>query len=189
MDSEPSPDEVTRLLADWRQGDAHALGRLIPLVYAELRRRAAGQLARERGGHTLQPTALVHEALVRLLGHDQRAWHDRAHFLAVAARVMRMVLVDHARARRAQKRGGGERITVRDDLAVAARPEIDVAALDDALTRLEELDARQAKIVELRFFGGLSVEQTAEALDVSPATVKREWRMAKAWLHAQLAAK
>ncbi len=177
-------DQVTHLLAEWRGGDEQALGRLMPLVYDHLRQRAAGYLARERADHTLQPTALVHEAFVRLVGGEVD-WQNRAHFLAVAARVMRQILIDHARGRRAQKRGG-RRVTLSNDLVMDAPRDIDVVALDDALVELEKLDPRQAKVVELRFFGGLDIEETAEVLGISPATVKREWRMAKAWLHATL---
>lgn len=178
-------DEVTKLLHDWRAGDERSLERLMPLVYQVLRDRAAAYLARERAGHTLQPTALVHEAFVRLVGQRGVDWQNRAHFLAVTARVMRQILIDHARGRRAAKRGG-RRVTLSNDLVMEAPRDIDVIAIDDALIELQEIDPRQAKLVELRFFGGLNIEETAEVLGISAATVKREWRMAKAWLLARL---
>ena len=183
----PTPEDVTRLLADWQQGDPTALEQLIPLVYEELRRRAAAYLARERPGHTLQPTALVHETFLRLAEQRNIQWKNRSHFLGVSAQLMRLVLVDHARSRRAAKRGGGaRRVTFTDELAREADGDELVVALDDALRQLEELDPRQSRVVEMRFFGGLSVEETAAALDLSPATVKREFRMARAWLRARL---
>jgi RNA polymerase sigma factor (TIGR02999 family) len=182
-----SDNDVTRLLIDWRGGDDRALERLMPLVYEDLRDRAAAYLARERSDHTLQPTALVHEAFVRLVGQNSVDWQNRAHFLAVTARVMRQVLIDHARSRNAAKRGG-KRITLSNDLVMDEPKNVDVVALDAALVELEKLDERQARVVELRFFGGLSIEETSEVLGISPATVKREWRMARAWLHATLAA-
>ncbi len=179
-------DAVTRLLVDWRNGDQAALEELMPLVYDELRRRAASYLARERANHTLQPTALVHEAFFRLVNQNKIEWQNKAHFLGVAARVMRLILIDHARAHRAAKRGGNKKVTLDDACGWSEPINVDVLALDEALKRLEELDERQSKVVELRFFGGLNIEETAEVLGISAATVKREWRMAKAWLHSEL---
>jgi RNA polymerase sigma factor (TIGR02999 family) len=186
------PDEAARrgqvsaLLAAWTNRDAGARDALLPVVYDELRRLAQHYMRDEREGHTLQATALVNEAYLRLVGLDRMQWRDRAHFFAMAATLMRRVLVDHARERGRDKRGGGVSVTSLDDHIVAPRREVDVVALDEALERLAVLDARQSQIVELRFFGGLSVEETAEALGISPATVKREWASAKAWLYQQL---
>lgn len=180
---------VTELLVLWRQGDAQARERLMALVYEDLRRRAAGYLRRERGGHTLQPTALVHEAYLRLVEQDRVVWQNRAHFLAVAASMMRRVLVDHGRRQKAWKRGGaGTRVTLDDSFSRVAPRGIDLLALDEALTELAALDEQQERIVELRAFGGLSVEETAEALGISPATVKRHWSFALAWLQRRLRA-
>jgi RNA polymerase sigma factor (TIGR02999 family) len=180
------PDEVTRLLVAWRDGQPGALDRLIPLVYDELRRQARRQLRQERAGHTLQPTALVHEAFLRLVGQSAQ-WQNRRHFFAVASQAMRRVLVDHARARDAAKRGDGATRVTLDDAAVEGRPaEVDVLALDEVLGRLEQLDPRQARVVELRYFGGLSAPEAAEALEVSLATVNRDWAMARAWLFREL---
>jgi len=178
--------EVTRLLLAWSAGDHEALGRLTPLVYQELHRLAMVYMARERPGHTLQPTALVHEAYLRLVDLQGVGWRNRAHFLAVAARTMRRILVDFARARTYQKRDGGERISLDEELVVAGQPGAELVALDDALNRLAAIDERKSQIVELRYFGGLQVEETAEALNVSAETVMREWRAAKAWLYLQL---
>ena len=178
---------VTDLLACWRQGDRAAQERLMELVYGDLRRRAAAYLRRERQGHTLQPTALVHEAYLRLLDQDQVVWQNRAHFLAIAASMMRRVLVDHGRKQKARKRGGpGTRVTLDDALAKVAPRELDLLALDDALVELATLDTLQARIVELRAFGGLEVEETADALGISPATVKRRWAFALAWLQTRV---
>lgn len=186
-------EEVTSLLKAWSQGDASALERLTPLLYEELRRLAHGYMRHERAGHTLQTTALVNEAYLRLVDVKQVAWHDRAHFLAVAARAMRRVLVDAARTRASIKRGGqAERVshstaidfdqfpTTQSDRAA------ELCALDDALTTLEQMDARRVRVIELRFFGGLSVEETAEVLKVSAQTVMRDWRIARAWLAREL---
>ena len=173
--------DFTQLLADWRRGDAAARERVIALAWPELRAVAGRQLAAERRGHTLQPTALVNEAYLRLSGLDRIDWNDRAHFVRVAAKLMREILVDHARRRSALKRDGGERITL-DGLELSADEGIDVVGLDAALTRLEEVDATKARIVELRYFGGLTIEETAEAIGASPATVKRHWQAARAWL-------
>ena len=188
--SDSSKHAITQLLQQMNAdpGPQHAvLERLMPLVYRELRRQAAGYLRKERAGHTLQPTALVHEAYLRL--HDQRDvhWQNRAHFFGVAAQAMRRILVDHARGRLRAKRGGADRrVTLTESALVAAERSVDVIDLDAALERLSVLDPRQGRVVELRYFGGLSVEETAEVLEISPATVKREWTMAKAWLHSEL---
>lgn len=184
------PGEVTRLLREWSSGNQEALEKLLPLVYDELRRQAGGFFLRERGEHTLQPTALVHEAYLRLVGQDAIDWKDRAHFFGIAGRTMRQVLVDHARARNAEKRGGG-RIHVALDAADAAgaatppRP-MDLLDLDRALSRLGAFDERQARLVELRLFAGLTIEESAEALQISHATVSREWRHAEAWLQREM---
>jgi len=183
----PSPQEVTQLLRDWRQGNRAAFDQLIPLVYDELRRLAKRHLQRQSPGHTLQTTALVHEAYLRLIEQQNIEWQNRAHFFAVAARAMRFLLVDHARARQYAKRGGGARQVTLDEVAVVS-PErnTDLLALDEALSRLAALDPRKSQVVELRYFGGLSAEETAEALGVSEVTVKREWLKAKAWLYREL---
>ena len=178
----PSPG-VTQLLREWGDGDDDALEQLMPLVEAELRRLARAYMARERRGHTLQTTALVNEAFLRLTDARQVRWQDRAHFLGISARLMRRVLVDHARSRGYRKRGGGaERVTLHEGLVASPEPAVDVLALDLALEALAAVDARKGRVIELRFFGGLSVEETAEVLHVSPDTVKRDWRLAKLWL-------
>jgi len=183
----PSGPDVTQLLDEWSRGDRHALDRLLPLVYAELRRIAARQLRRERDGHTLQPTALVHEAYLRLVEQCSVDWRSRAHFYGVAAQMMRRVLVDHARRRAAQKRGDpGQRVPLDDIAETAPAPQIPVLALNDALSRLEQVDGGLARIVELRAFGGLTIDEAAHVLNVSPSTAKREWRTAKAWLAREL---
>jgi RNA polymerase sigma-70 factor (ECF subfamily) len=183
----PSPRGVTELLRAWSDGDDGALERLMPLVEAELRRLARGYMARERREHTLQITALVNEAFVRLTDARRIRWQDRAHFLGISARLMRRVLVDHARARGFQKRGGGaQRVTLDERLAAPADPGLDVVALDRALLALAKVDPRKSEVIEFRFFGGLSVEETAEVLHVSPDTVKRDWRLAKLWLLREL---
>lgn len=182
-----APD-VTVLLARWREGDEAALEELVPVVYGELRALAARYLRGERGGHTLQPTSLVNEAFVRLLGPARVRPHDRTHFFALAARTMRRVLVDHARRHRAEKRPSPEdRLTLQTALAGAAAPEIDVLALHEALERLAEIHPRQAQLVELRYFSGLSNPEAAEALGVSLATVERDWQVARLWLADRLA--
>jgi RNA polymerase sigma factor (TIGR02999 family) len=181
------PRDVTALLGDWGRGNQTALNRLLPLVYAELRRVAARQLRNERADHTLQPTALVHEVYIRLVDQRQVDWHNRAHFFGVAAQVMRRILVDHARRRGAGKRGDGVRCVPIDEARdVAASNEIPILALDHALDRLEQVDSELAKIVELRAFGGLTIEEAAHVLNVSPSTAKRDWRTAKAWLNREL---
>jgi RNA polymerase sigma factor (TIGR02999 family) len=182
-----APAEVTRLLQQWSNGQEQALDRLLPHIHDELRKLAAGYLRRERPDHTLQPTALVNEAFLKLI--DQRAvkWQNRAHFFGIAAQAMRRILVDHARAHAADKRGGGVRKVPFDDASVSSLPmDVDLIALDEALTRLAAIDPQQSRVVELRFFGGLTMEETAEVMRISPATIGREWRMAKAWLSAEL---
>ena len=183
----PSPRGATQLLRAWSDGDDGALEQLTPLVEAELRRLARGYMGRERRGHTLQATALVNEAFVRLTDARSIEWQDRAHFLGIAARLMRRVLVDHARARGYRKRGGGvHRVTLNEGLVASSEPALDVIALDRALEALGAVDARKSRVIELRFFGGLSVEETAEAMQVSTDTVKRDWRYAKVWLLHEL---
>jgi RNA polymerase sigma factor (TIGR02999 family) len=184
---EPPRSDVTRLLKDWSNGRQEVLDQLLPQIYAELRRLASSYLRRERPDHTLQATALVHEAFIKLV--DQRAvrWQNRAHFFGIAAQAMRRILVDHARAHSAEKRGSGERAVSLDEaVALVGAPSVDLLALDEALTRLATIDPQQSRVVELRFFGGLTIEETAEVMDVSPATVGREWTLAKAWLYAEL---
>src|SRR6187397_540207 len=181
------PTEATGLLLKWGQGDATALDQLIPLVQRELHQIARRCMARERPGHSLQATALVNEAYLRLINANDVAWRDRAHFLAVAARVMRRILVDHARSRHYQKRGGAAaRVTLDEALVVTSEPDQDFVALDEALIALAAVDARKSQVVEMRFFGGLSIDETAEALQVSRDTVKRDWQMAKLWLLREL---
>ena len=183
----PAANAVTLLLQEWRGGDQSAFDRLLPLVYGELRLIARQYLRRERPGHTLQPTALVHEAYLKLVGLNRIRWQNRAHFFAVAAQLIRRILVDHARRQAAHKRGGGALVLNIDSLEEAPpKRELNVVVLDATLSRLATLDPRQARMVELRFFGGLSVEETAEVLGISSATVKREWRAAKAWLYREL---
>jgi RNA polymerase sigma factor (TIGR02999 family) len=185
----PTPPDVTGLLDEWTRGDRGALDRLLPLVYAELRRVATRQLRRERPGHSLQPTALVHEAYLRLVGQQKVDWRNRAHFFGVAAQVMRRVLVDHARRHLAAKRGDGvQPVSIEQAMDTSRAYEIPILDLDDALGRLEKLDAGLAQIVELRAFGGLTIEEAAHVLNVSPSTAKREWRTAKAWLTRELRA-
>jgi len=181
--------DVTRLLAAWSDGDPTALDRLLPLVYADLRRIAGRQLRSERPDHTLSATAVVHEAYLRLVGQRQVSLEDRAQFFAAAAAQMRRILVDHARRRAAQKRGGPElRITLDEEIAAGDERDLDLLSLDQALDELEALDPRVARIVELRFFGGLSLDDTALAMDVSRRTVAREWALARGWLHKRLEA-
>jgi RNA polymerase sigma factor (TIGR02999 family) len=183
----PSPGAVTQLLRAWGNGDDGALERVTPLVEAELRRLARAYMARERRGHTLQVTALVNEAFLRLTDARSVEWQDRAHFLGISARLMRRVLVDHARSRGYRKRGGdAQRVTLDEGLMTLPEPAIDVVALDRALEALAAVDLRKARVIELRFFGGSSVEETAEVLHVSPDTVKRDWRLAKLWLLREL---
>jgi RNA polymerase sigma factor (TIGR02999 family) len=182
-----SSTRINRLLADWGQGNEEARDALIPVVYGELRRLARRHLWRERPDHTLQSAALVNEAYLRLVRQDVPQWQNRAHFFGVAAQLMRHILVDHARNRMAAKRGGSApRLVLDPELAPAQNPGIDLVALDDALGRLSTLDPQQGRLIELRFFGGLSIEETAVVLGVSPATVKREWATARAWMRREL---
>jgi RNA polymerase sigma factor (TIGR02999 family) len=182
-----SSAQIARLLDNWHQGDQKARDELIPLVYDELRHMARQRLWHQRPDHTLQSAALVNEAYLRLVQQKSPQWQNRAHFLAVAAQMMRNILVDYARNRLAAKRGGGaQRLTLETEFAPAHQREIDLVALDDALNKLAALDAEQSRLVELRYFGGLSIEETAEAMGISPATVKREWTTARAWLQREL---
>ena len=185
----PSAREVTGLLQAWSEGDQGALERLLPLVESELRRLARSYMARERRGHTLQTTALINEAFIRLTAGKPIQWKDRAHFIGISARLMRRVLVDHARARGYQKRGGDiQKVSLDDRLIVGpSQPTLDLVALDRALEVLAAIDPRKARVIDLRFFGGLSVEETAEVLQVSTDTVKKDWRLAKLWLLRELA--
>ncbi len=179
--------EVSQLLVEWGRGDKEALGRLMPLVYDELRRLASRNLRRERLDHTLQTTALAHEAYLKLVDQQRANWQNRAQFFAIAAQLMRRILVDYARSHRAAKRGGDYiKLSLDEAAALSDQKSADLLALDEALERLAMLDLRQSRVVELRVFGGLDVEQTAAALGVSPRTVKREWNMARAWIHQQL---
>lgn len=180
-------DDITELLLKWSRGDRDALDRLVPIVYDELRRMAHRYIARENRGHTLQTSALVHEAYLKLVDQSRAEWKNRAQFFGVAARIMRRILVDHARARDAWKRGKGTtRLSLDTAPTLAAEADEDIGGLDEALTRLQSFDARQGRVVELRFFGGLTVEEAAEVMEVSPATIKREWALAKAWLFREL---
>lgn len=180
--------EVTRLLIAWNAGDRDAVERLMPLVYGELREIAERHFRRERPGHTLQPTAVVHEAYFRLVDQTRVTWKNRGHFFAIASQAMRRILIDHARAREADKRGGRDKPVTLDVGVASPEPanDVDLLALDEALVRLKELDEPQARIVELRFFGGLSIEETAEAMETSPSSVKRDFRSARAWLFREL---
>ena len=182
-----SPQEVTQLLADWGKGDRSALDKLFPLVQSELRRIAQRQMSQERPGHTLQATALVNEAYLKLAGQQGFDWHNRAHFFAVCAQVMRHILIDHARAHARDKRGGGAiQVSLNEALMVAEDQAAHFIALDEALRVLEGLDSQKGKIIELRYFGGLSIEEAAEVLNISPRTVRREWQRAKAWLYRMM---
>jgi RNA polymerase sigma-70 factor (ECF subfamily) len=185
--SEPPPENVTKLLVQWSNGDQAAFEALVPLVYDELRRVARYYLNREKQNHTLSSTALVHEAYFKLVNQKDVTWQNRAHFFGVAAQIMRRILVDHARHHAYAKRGGGALTLALDDAMAASQPrEIDLVALDDALHSLAKLDERQSRMVELRFFGGLSIEETSEVLGISAPTVKREWASARAWLFREL---
>lgn len=184
-----SPQEITRLLADWGKGDRAALDKLLPLVHAELRKIARRQISQERPGHTLQATALINEAYLKLVGQQEFEWHNRAHFFAVCAQIMRHILIDHARAHAREKRGGGAIRVSLDDANVAemaGEKAEHLIALEDALRFLESVDAQKGRIVELRYFGGLSIEETAEVLNISPRTVRREWQRSKAWLYRMI---
>lgn len=187
--SAPAGERITQLLQTWQQGDARSGEELVPLVYAELRKMASIRLSAERGGHTLQPTALVHEAWLRLMQQHGASWQNRAQFFAIASQAMRRILVDHARRRQADKRGAGSVPVPIDDLQdvlISPVPDDQMLALDAALERLAALDDRQAKIVELRFFGGLSIEETGVVLALSPTTIKREWATARVWLFREI---
>jgi RNA polymerase sigma factor (TIGR02999 family) len=182
--------EVTQLLLDWEAGDQEAMESLIPLVYEDLHLRARGFLRRERAGHTLQPTALVNEAYLRLVDQKRVRWHNRAQFFGVAAKMMRRILVDHARKRHAAKRGDGLSVLPLDEAAASPyQRDADLVALDDALQILADLDVRACRVVELRFFGGLSIDEAAQVLEVSPATVKNDWSKARAWLYREVSRK
>ena len=183
----PSGHEITRLLHAWSEGDPTALDQLMPIVYDDLRRLAQRYMTQERPDHTLQATALVHEAYLRLLASTHPSWQDRAHFYAVCARLMRRILVDWPRTRHRLKRAGGaEPLTLQEAITAVGTSGTDLVAVDDALTALAALDARKSQIVELRFFGGLSIDETAEVLRTSPTTVTREWRLARAWLRRMI---
>ena len=185
--SAPSKNEVSQLLVDWRSGDRAALDKLIPLVHQELRRLARHYLRGERIGHTLQPTALVNEAYLRLIDYRDIQWQNRAHFFAVAAQLMRRILVDHARSRNYAKRGGlQQKLSLSKADRFANKPDVDLVALDDALKTLAAMNEQQSRLVELRFFGGLTIEETAEVLGVSHATVERDWAVARAWLRREI---
>ncbi|HKH74026.1 MAG TPA: sigma-70 family RNA polymerase sigma factor [Vicinamibacterales bacterium] len=178
---------VSRLLKAWGRGDLHARDDLVPVVYGELQRRAGAYLRRERPDHTLQPTALVHEAFMRLMGQDRVAWQNRAHFFAMAAQMMRRILIDHARERQAAKRlGAGMKVMLDDRIGAVQPRECELIALDQALVELTRLDPRQGQIVELRYFGGLSEQEVGEVLSISRATVSREWQTARAWLYRRI---
>jgi RNA polymerase sigma factor (TIGR02999 family) len=183
----PAAGDVTQLLAELQDGRSDAASQLMPLVYDELHRLAGRQMRRERSDHTLQATALVHEAYLRLVNQPQRTWQNRAHFIAVAAQVMRRLLVDYARARRTSKRGSEpQRVPLEQEPLITEEQSEEVVSLDEALERLAQLDERQSRIVELRFFGGLTVDETAEVLCISSKTVKRDWTLARAWLHREV---
>jgi len=185
--TDPSPHRVTQLLLDWNNGRLSALDELMPLVDRELHRLAHHFMRQEKPGHTLQTTALVNEAYLRLIDQRQVHWKNRAHFFALSAQLMRRILVDHARKRKFAKRGGDRyKIPLDEELAISSTYDVDLIELDAALSKLALVDARKSKVVELRFFGGLSVEETAAALSVSPLTIKRDWKMAKAWLYDTL---
>ena len=182
-----TPATITQLLIRWRSGDQAALHELLPQVYDELRRLADYYLHQERPEHTLQPSDLVHETYLRLVNEQAIDWQDRAHFFGIAAVRMRHILVEHARSRQAAKRGGGEyRLSLSKANQLAEKRDVNLLALDDALQRLEAMDQQKSRIVELRYFGGLTIEETAEALRVSPATIKRDWSMARAWLRSEI---
>jgi RNA polymerase sigma factor (TIGR02999 family) len=182
-----SDQSVTGLLQAWGEGNSAALDRLLPIVYEELHRQAQRYLRRETPGHTLQTTALVHEAYLRLVDQRQAHWQNRAQFFGIAAQLMRRILVDHARRHQAAKRGGSAiPVSLEEGEVAAAQSDVDLVGLDDALTRLASLDPQQARVVELRYFTGLGIEETAEAIGISPATVKRDWAMARAWLRREL---
>ena len=185
---EENSHHITQLLKQWSSGNAEVLDDLMPLVYKELRRQAAGYLRRERADHTLQPTALINEAYLKLIDQREVKWQNRAHFFAIAAQAMRRILVDYARERHREKRGGAaENLPIEEALTIVSQEKsVDLVALDEALNKLARFDQRQAKVVELRYFSGLSIDETAKILDVSNATIRRDWNMAKAWLHQEI---
>ena len=184
MSSQPN---ITELLVGYQRGDKEALDQLMPIVYDELRRQAARYLRREQAGHTLQTTALIHEAYVRLVDQRNVQWQNRAHFFGIAAQLMRRILVDHARTKKRVKRGGSKvQVSLADATVAVKGPDLDIVALDEALERLANVDEQQSRVVELRYFSGLTVEETAEVMGISTATVKREWSVARAWLHREL---
>lgn len=186
MQADPT-NQVTVLLEKWSGGDREALEELMPLVYGELRRLASSRLRRERRDHTLQGTAVVHEAFMRLVNQQDVRWQNRAHFYAIAAQMIRRILLDHARSHHAEKRGAGAvKLQLDEALAIPHRHDVDIVALNDALEELARMDERQSRIVELRYFSGLSIEETAEVMGLSPATVKREWNSARAWLYREI---
>jgi len=187
MEGEP-PSEITQLLQDWRDGDGKALDVLLPRVYKELRRLARHQLRNERPDHTLQSAALVHEAYLRLVGvSPAQRWESRTHFFAIAAQLMRQILVDYARRHGAAKRGGSVcKLSLEDEMATPRRAQVDIVALDDALRALSRIDERQSRVVELRFFAGLSLNEISKVLEIAPATVQRDWTAARAWLHREI---
>jgi len=187
--SEKAPSEITQMLIELTGGNRDVVNQILPHIYDELRRLAGSYLRRERADHTLQPTALVHEAYMKLIDQKQVHWQNRAHFFGIAAQVMRRILMDHARKNTAEKRGGdADKLPLEEEILVVSHEKsADLIALDDALQALAEFDEQKAKIVELRYFGGLSIEETAEVMGVSVPTINRQWRMAKAWLHAELA--
>jgi RNA polymerase sigma factor (TIGR02999 family) len=185
----PSPSNVTQMLQDWSNGDQEVLDKLVPVVYEELRHQAARYLRRERPGHTLQTTALIHEAYIRLIDQKSVRWQNRAHFFAIAAQLMRRILVDHARSHHAAKRGGSDiKLPLEEAMIVSEGREVDLVALDEALEKLAAIDPQQSRVVELKFFSGLSVEETAQVLGISARTVKRDWNVAKAWLRREISA-
>jgi RNA polymerase sigma-70 factor, ECF subfamily len=182
-----SPEDITRLLIAWSNGDQGAFSKLAPLVYDELRLIAARFMQRERQDHTLQPTALVNEAFLRLVKQNGIKWQNRAHFFGISAKLMRQILVEYARSRRTAKRdSGGLTLSLDEAIGVTREKPLDLIALDDALNRLNDIDPQKSRIVELRYFGGLNIEETAEVIGISPATIKREWSVARAWLHTQI---
>jgi len=183
---EASSQQVSHLLQRWSDGDSEALGQLMPLVYGELRRMARRYMGQQPGGHTLQTTALIHEAYLRLIGQEEKRWENRAHFFGVAAQAMRHILVDYARARNVAKRGGATQVSLDEALTVCPERGADLVELDDALTALAKVYERQSKVVELRFFGGLTEEEIAEVLKVTPRTVRSDWSLARSWLLREL---
>ena len=187
MSSDASVENLTRLLIEWSNGDSQALEKLAPIVYDDLRRLARRHLQSESPNHTLQGTALVHEAYLRLIDQRHVRWQNRAHFFGISAQLIRRILVDHARARKAEKRGGdGEKVQLEESIAAAEDQNVDLVFLDECLKKLANIDPQQTRVVELRYFTGLTVDETAEIMGISPRTVKREWRLAKAWLHREI---